>query len=85
MEHHTPLDLEDITPLGRVRKKREKTQIVAESTSRQGTTFVERDGLRFGENLDNIHAINMVLNQEAGKLSMNELRQGEKNYSTKKV
>lgn len=45
--------------------------------SRQGTTFIERDGLRFGENLDNVHAVNMVLNQEAGKLSMNELRQGK--------
>ncbi|PIK57014.1 putative primary ciliary dyskinesia protein 1-like [Apostichopus japonicus] len=72
-EFDCQLDPHSISPLGVSRKKRNK-----KSKARQpakDTDALEKDGIRFPSNLDAQHSVNSVLIQQAGKMSVKELRE----------
>ncbi|XP_023930131.1 cilia- and flagella-associated protein 221-like [Lingula anatina] len=74
------LDPRSLTPVDRARSRREKTKTSRSKPSTSRTLGppqpkeVERDGIRFPPGLDTPYAIAQVLNQQAGKLRVKDLR-----------
>ncbi|XP_013411374.1 cilia- and flagella-associated protein 221 [Lingula anatina] len=74
------LDPRSLTPVDRARSRREKTKTSRSKPSTSRTLGppqpkeVERDGIRFPPSLDTPYAIAQVLNQQAGKLRVKDLR-----------
>lgn len=73
IDFDSQLDPHSISPLGVSRKKRSKKP-KAKTTSK-GKEVLEKDGVRFPSNLDAQHSVNSVLIQQAGKMSVKELRE----------
>lgn len=68
------LDPHSISPLGMSRKYRNKKGSTRKPP--KGTEPFVKDGVRFPSNLDAQHSVNSVLIQQAGKMSVKELREG---------
>ena len=73
------LDPHSISPVAMARRKK-RTKSRNRTSSRDAITTskeIERDGVRFPNNLDMQHSVNTVLMQQAGKLRAKELREGK--------